>query len=187
MKKYLITILTLLTTLPVFCQRGEKIKTLKIGYLTTQLNLDAKTAEKFWPIYQQYQDELSSVIKEARKNGNDARGMEILDNEQKALDIKKKYNAQFAKVLSGEQLNQLYKAEKDFRQMIINQRQQRDPAPMNRPANRPGGHGPSRMDRNDRPVEQAPPQQNMQARPAPVPRQSKPPLNNAPASEGRRR
>ena len=32
----------------------EKIKTLKIAYITEQLNLTAKEAQDFWPIYNTY-------------------------------------------------------------------------------------------------------------------------------------
>jgi len=47
--------LIILTTLLFFClfttTAQEKIKALKIAYLTEQLNLTSSEAEKFWPIY----------------------------------------------------------------------------------------------------------------------------------------
>ncbi len=128
MKKHIVSILFIIITLPVFSQRGGKIESLKVGYLTNKLNLDPKTAEKFWPLYHQYENEMMAVVQERRMmNKNDTRNAdEILDQEQKALDIKRKYNALFSKVISGEQLNQLYTAEKDFRQIIINRAQKRE-------------------------------------------------------------
>ena len=91
MKKHLITLLLFSISFQVFSQKGEKIESLKIGYLTNKLNLDAKTAEKFWPIYHQYENEMMDVVQEKRRmNQNDLRNAdEILDQEQKALDIKR--------------------------------------------------------------------------------------------------
>jgi len=39
----------------------EKIKTLKIAYITEQLNLTAKEAQDFWPIYNTYDEEQRSL------------------------------------------------------------------------------------------------------------------------------
>lgn len=139
MKKHIVTILFIIITLPAFSQRGGKIESLKVGYLTNKLNLDPKTAEKFWPLYHQYENEMMAVVQEKRMmNKNDTRNAdEILDQEQKALDIKRKYNAIFSKVISGEQLNQLYAAEKDFRQIIINRAQKREMRNENNMQNNP--------------------------------------------------
>ena len=35
----------------------EKIKALKVAYLTEQLNLTSSEAEKFWPIYNRFEKE----------------------------------------------------------------------------------------------------------------------------------
>jgi hypothetical protein len=64
-------------------------------------------------------------------NQNDTRSAdEILDQEQKAIDLKRKYNAQFLKVIDNNQLNQMYQAEKEFRQMIIKRSQRMDNNPV---------------------------------------------------------
>ncbi len=127
MKKYFIIVVLALFALPALCQRGDKIESLKVGFLTNRLNLDPKTAEKFWPVYHQYEEELMAVVRERRANQNETRSAEdILDQEQKALDIKRKYNTVFAKIISAEQLNQLYRAESDFRQIIINRSQKKE-------------------------------------------------------------
>ncbi len=104
--------------------QDDKLRSLKVSYLTEQLNLDPQTAERFWPLYRQYENELKSVVQEKRRNGNETRNSyEILDQEQKALDIKRKYNDLFSKVLSNDQVNRLYQSEKEFRQMVINRSQ----------------------------------------------------------------
>jgi hypothetical protein len=118
----------ILISLQVFAQRKEKIESLKIGYLTQKLNLDPSTAERFWPVYHQYEQELQVVVQEKRRmNQNESRTADdILDQEQKALDIKRKYNSIFSKIINQEQLGNLYQAERDFRQMLINRSRNRD-------------------------------------------------------------
>lgn len=100
-------------------QRGERLEALKVAFITERLSLDAKTAEKFWPIYNQYESEMRAFMQQRKKADDDISAEDMLENEQKALDIKKKYAPQFLKVISNEQLSNLYRAEKDFRQMII--------------------------------------------------------------------
>lgn len=92
--------------------RTEKVDALKIAFLTQKLELTSAEAEKFWPVYNQYEDEIQSVRKENR-NGD------MLDGEQKLLDTRKKYKGSFEKILGPQKLNTLYSAEKEFRTILI--------------------------------------------------------------------
>ena len=150
---------------------GDRVESIKVAYLSEKLNLDPKTAERFWPIYNQYDDEMRKVIQES-KRANDTRSVEeILDQEQKAVDVKRKYSGLFQKVINGEQLSNLYQAEKEFHKILLrrmnrmeNRQQQRQDAPrMERPR--------QRMERNDMNQAPAPSQRPMrESRPeAPAP------------------
>ena len=99
--------------------RGDKVEGIKVAYLAEKLNLDSRTAERFWPIYNQYDDEMKQVIAESKKSNDSRDSEEILDREQKAIDIKRKYSTQFLKVISNEQLSQLFQSEKEFHRMLI--------------------------------------------------------------------
>lgn len=62
MKKIIIYIpIFLFCTLSIFAQKKresrEKIRTLKIAYVTEKLNLTENEAQKFWPIYNTYNQE----------------------------------------------------------------------------------------------------------------------------------
>lgn len=148
MKRFIFSLFFLSFCLSSFAQnKGEKIESLKIAFISGKLNLDPGTAEKFWPVYNQYQDELTNLVKERRSlNRDDQRTAdEILDQEQKALDLKRKYSALFLRIINNDQLNTLYRSEKEFRQMLIRRRQQQNETPrggMNH-SNRP-------MDRQNR-------------------------------------
>jgi hypothetical protein len=120
MKRIITTLFLSILLLPAFAQKGEKIESLKVAFISEKLNLDATTAQKFWPIYNQYDDEMKNLIQQRRQQDKDERSVDdILDQEQHALDIKKKYASQFSKILSAQQVNQLFVSEKEFRKMIM--------------------------------------------------------------------
>lgn len=102
-------------------EKGERVESLKIAFISGKLNLDPKTAERFWPIYNQYEQELKVVSQEykAAKKNDDVSADDLLDQQQKVIDLKRKYNGIFLKVINNEQLNRLYQAEKEFRQMVM--------------------------------------------------------------------
>lgn len=117
MKKYLFLFLMFTSSASmVFAQkgndRGDKVQALKIAFLTQKLQLTSDEAEKFWPVYNQYENELAK-IRAKNKDGD------VLESEQQLLDTRKKYRASFEKVLGPDKLNALYNAEKDFRNVLI--------------------------------------------------------------------
>ena len=103
---------------------GGKIEALKIAYLTKKLNLSTEEAQKFWPIYNTY-------IKEVRQTRIDARlnKKNEIETEEKLLNIRKKYNGEFAKALSSDKVNSFFRAEKEFgaylQKELMERRQQR--------------------------------------------------------------
>ncbi|HEU4609908.1 MAG TPA: hypothetical protein VFS31_17430 [Chitinophagaceae bacterium] len=129
-KLWFIILFAGLFQLPVLAQNnanendGGRIEALKIAYLTRKLNLSAEEAQKFWPIYNQYSKEIRAVQLEARNNQDNE-----LKKEEKILEIRKKFNGEFAKALSMEKINMFFRAEKDFgdalRKELMERRQQR--------------------------------------------------------------
>jgi hypothetical protein len=101
--------------------RSEKVQALKIAFITQRLQLSSAEAEKFWPVYNQYDSEIKNLRSD--KNGD------VLENEEKLLNIRKKYKPSFEKILGPQKLNDLFNAERDFRNVLIKQlkseRQQR--------------------------------------------------------------
>jgi hypothetical protein len=47
---------------------GGRIEALKIAYITKKLNLSTDEAQKFWPIYNKYMDEIRKTRVDARLN-----------------------------------------------------------------------------------------------------------------------
>ena len=133
MKKYLLIVLLALGSLfGAHAQDGERIQALKIAYLTKKLDLSPEEAQRFWPIYNKYTEEIKA-IRQAQKqnNGTDTE----LAMEEKILAVRKKYNGEFAKALSAEKVNTFFRSEKDFGALIQRELQERR---MNRQLNKRG-------------------------------------------------
>jgi hypothetical protein len=103
---------------------GGKIEALKIAYLTNKLTLSPDEAQRFWPVYNKYMEDIRKTRLDARENKQSE-----IATEEKILGIRKKYNTEFGKVLSDEKVNSFFKAEKEFgtylQKEIIERRQQR--------------------------------------------------------------
>jgi hypothetical protein len=96
----------------------ERLEALQIAYLTRELNLTTQEAEKFWPVYNKYQADMKSSL----KNQADE---DVLDKQQHALDIRKKYKNDFSKIIGADRTNKLFEAEMRFREMVKRELQNR--------------------------------------------------------------
>ena len=99
--------------------RPETVEAIKIAYFTRKLNLTPEEAQKFWPVYNQYADEL----KQLRQQNRD---LDEVDMEEKVVNLRKKYKDDFAKVLPGERVIQFYRVDKEFTMFLRNEMQERN-------------------------------------------------------------
>lgn len=117
-------------------KRARQIEAIKIGFITRRLDLSPEQSQKFWPVYNQFEDNLNDVFRQKRQNriANADHPDKLIDDDfaydSKILEIKKDYRHKFSDILTPEQLKSLYLAEKDFRDELIKQLK-------NRAANRP--------------------------------------------------
>ncbi|MCL6524326.1 MAG: hypothetical protein K6T34_06655 [Thermoflavifilum sp.] len=116
----------------------QRIESLKIAYISHRLNLTPAEAEKFWPIYNQYEQELNALRRTHRQQqlnaqhlaaASDAEVNEALNDElayeQQLVDIRKKYRQQFEQVLPPRKVALLFVAEREFTNQLINQLKER--------------------------------------------------------------
>jgi hypothetical protein len=98
--------------------REEKIEALYIAYMTRELNLTEDDAQKFWPVHAQYDNEIKNLRSESSE----------LERQQAVLNIKKKYQDRFTKILGAERTNNFFIKDGEFRKKLIerlkNMRQQ---------------------------------------------------------------
>jgi Spy/CpxP family protein refolding chaperone len=117
----------------------EQIESMKIGFLTRKLNLTPEEAKTFWPVYNQYQNDLDKIretrrneVKNAKKDFmemSDKDVEKIVDNEiafrQNEVDILKKYHSQFKQVLPIKKVAILYRSEEEFKRELLKKIQER--------------------------------------------------------------
>ena len=96
---------------PVEKTEGGPVEPLKIAYITKKLNLSTEEAQKFWPIYNDY-------MKEIRQARLESKGESEIITEEKILNIRKKYNTQFANALPAPKVNQFFHSEKEFNNFV---------------------------------------------------------------------
>tara|TARA_R110000868_G_scaffold79928_11_gene227185 strand:+ start:1101 stop:1544 length:444 start_codon:yes stop_codon:yes gene_type:complete len=132
MKKIVTIIFVLGFYLLSFSQDNrDKIKTLKIAYITEKLNLTQKQAQAFWPIYNNFEDanfKLKSQSYAKRKkvdfeNISD-KDAETLLNEIRTIDgkkytLKENYINDLLKVIPAKKIILLNKVEDDFKHKMF--------------------------------------------------------------------
>lgn len=114
----------------------ERIKAARIAYITEKLGLTPAEAEKFWPVYNEFDKKREAIKLEARlarKNPDATKSVE--ENQkaaiaqqhefrQKELNLEKDYSGRLLNVVSAQKVMSLPKAEKDFRTILLNRMQQ---------------------------------------------------------------
>jgi len=127
MKKYLLILFLLIGSFSLLKaqvgegdgNRVEKIQSLKIAFITQKLQLTPDEAQKFWPFYNQYDNEIHNIEL-------DIRDPSAIDKEEKLLNVRKKYLGEFEKILGPDKTNRLFNAERDFRGLLIRRLQNRN-------------------------------------------------------------
>jgi hypothetical protein len=103
----------------------RRIQVVKETFIAQQLNLTRAQADKFWPIYRQYQNDLIEVRRLKRVNNSDAQSngaeqvKKDLDYDTQLVNIRKKYNDAFLQILPPEKVSQLIKAEREFNDELV--------------------------------------------------------------------
>jgi hypothetical protein len=111
--------------------KGKKLEAARNRFISQQLSLTDDEARRFWPVYNQYQQELTAVRVLKRLNNSSAsvNGTEQIDKEiaydNQLVTIRKKYRDIFLKILPPEKVSELYKSEREFTDELIKQLSER--------------------------------------------------------------
>jgi S-adenosylmethionine synthetase len=105
----------------------QRIEAIKVAFITKKLDLTTEEAQKFWPVYNNYQKELMELMRKRREDRqktdidpNDKINVD-LTYESKMLELKKKYKKNYLKAIPAEKVLLLYQAEREFREHLIKQ------------------------------------------------------------------
>jgi hypothetical protein len=109
-------------------KRQEKIEALYVAYVTQQLSLTPDEAQKFWPLHTQFVNELKGVNK----------SLPELDKQQQFLNIKKKYQDGFNKILGTNRCERFYRIDGEFKRKLLERMNNRKMNNQQRPGFRRG-------------------------------------------------
>lgn len=140
-------LLIILFCLPALAQppanqqdKKEKIEALKVAFITQKLELTREEAQRFWPVYNEYQDAKDALRKERKDlfRNYSERFDELSEKEltdlvdkqiiyrQRDLDLMKKYHAEYKSILPVKKIALLYRAEDEFKAKVLQEFKSRD-------------------------------------------------------------
>ena len=115
----------------------RRIETIKVRFLKQQLNLTPEQAQKFFPLYHEYQMELFNMIRlkrlnntNAQANGTDQINKDMYYDSQ-IISIKMRFKDAFLKILPPEKVSELYKSEREFNDELVRSLSERNGNPAN--------------------------------------------------------
>ncbi len=134
--KKLIAILIILISFTSLAQQpsGERIKAMKVAHITKKLDLSAQEAQKFWPVYNAFDEktsklrntDLRNIKREIRTNSNnlsDTQAEKLLTRlmsvENDLHDARVTLVNDLRKVISAEKIIRLKAAEDEFNKILL--------------------------------------------------------------------
>lgn len=135
MKKFILIFIVLFSSFQMIGQEEDRdaqrarIKALKVAFLTQELNLTNKLAEKFWPIYNEYEAKRREL--HAREHIelenveciNEDKANELLNEyltiESEEYKIKKQLFKELKQIISAKDIIKLHKLEDEFHKKLI--------------------------------------------------------------------
>ncbi len=109
-------------------ERMEKIKAAKVAFITQQLELTPEEAEKFWPVYNQWDADKKSLREKNKleKKPNmltDKEAEQLILNqlamEEDLVKLNKDYYFKLKEIISPNRILKLHRAEKQFRKRLL--------------------------------------------------------------------
>jgi hypothetical protein len=134
MKKTILITLLLAFTVSTFAQknkRAERIKALKVAFITEHLDLTPKEAQLFWPVYNASEDEKNALRKETQNIRKDVNFESLTDNQANKLvqtmlefedrkhQLHKKQVTNLLKVIPAKKVIKLRIAEEKFNRRML--------------------------------------------------------------------
>ena len=114
----------------------SRVKTLKVNFISEELDLSPETASKFWPLFNAFEKktwllrhrevyyikkEINKAKKENTLNAEKAKFLlnKLLKLDERVLSTKKKYYKNLEAILSPNQLAKMYFTEENFNRKVL--------------------------------------------------------------------
>ncbi len=115
--KYIFTTFCLIFTLQLTSyaqpRNFEAIESEKIAYITKELKLTPAEAQRFFPLYNKYNEEMWNLRQEKRREKSD-----IISFDAKEVELKKKYRTEYSKVIGQARASQFFQVVEDFNELL---------------------------------------------------------------------
>lgn len=112
-------------------KRIERIKNLRIAFISNKLDLTTQEAERFWPVFNKFDDKQSMLLKQKRilmrkissDNTSENTNLQLLkeseDLETNMQNNRRDYVKELQTVISAEKILTLKKTEDNFKKMLL--------------------------------------------------------------------
>ncbi|MBB1139684.1 hypothetical protein H4K33_09315 [Myroides sp. WP-1] len=136
MKRYLLLLFLLSASFFGYAQHSsDQIKSLKIAHISSVLNLTSEEAEKFWPIYNTYDNKLSKLrhsevihyikshetqdIEKLTEKQATEKVQDLVSFEEEYYTLRNQFIIDCKKILSNKKILLLKKAEDEFNRKLL--------------------------------------------------------------------
>ncbi len=123
----------LIGSLPISAQkekseRDERLKALKIAFITEKLELDSETSAKFWPVYNLHEKEERKLKAGLKPNKpfeeiTEEEALAMIDKrlemEKQMLSLNHQYVDDLKQVLSAKQIAMLFSMDREFKRQML--------------------------------------------------------------------
>jgi hypothetical protein len=110
----------------------DKVEALRISFITKKVELTQAESEKFWPVYNEYNDKLRAIKKNLRQSyrkksetltDKEAEELYYLDlqSKQAEMDLHRQYSEMIKGIIGVKKFVKLRVAEEEFKREIIEQ------------------------------------------------------------------
>lgn len=124
-------------------EKKEQIKALKVAFLTTELKLTSNEAEKFWPVYNTFDDKQFELRHQKMRSFKSRMNDETLDKmsekeantflnqmestEEELFILRKNFIATLKGIIPASKIIKLRKSEEDFNRKLLQQYRDKGP------------------------------------------------------------
>lgn len=117
----------------------ERIKSLKVAFITERLNLTSQEAQVFWPLYNEHEENIEAIKRKERQDvlsklqdfeylseGEASKLLDkLLDLEAEKHQLHIAYMERMSEVISAKKSFMLIRAEEDFKKRLLKEIQKR--------------------------------------------------------------
>lgn len=143
MKQLSIILILLTFSLAAFGQRGgqqydkEKLEAARVAFITNRLELKPSQAEKFWPLFNQFQEdrsklmeEMSAINRSASTESDDDKAKDLIkkrfDIQDKMLQRERRFMDEVQQAISPSQAVKLGSINREFTRQVYRMQQGRE-------------------------------------------------------------